>query len=100
MADALDGLPDSAKAALLIGSATDIRSAERQLREIETLRSNGAEGSGDLERLLLFEPTLGTKTAERAEEAKELARSRDEVRALLRQYTEFVCLVPYALATN
>lgn len=53
-------LPDSVKLAMVIEAASDIRGAERDLREIEILKSQQVEGSGELEResLLHFRAIL------------------------------------------
>lgn len=54
-------LPDSVKLAMVLEAASDIRGAERDLREIEILKSRQVEGSGELEReslLLRFRAIL------------------------------------------
>lgn len=47
-------LPDSVKLAMILEAASDIRGAERDLREIEILKNRQVEGSGELERESLF----------------------------------------------
>ncbi|OWZ69529.1 hypothetical protein AYX14_05076 [Cryptococcus neoformans] len=42
-------LPDSVKLTMILEAASDIRGAERDLREIEILKSRQVEGSGELE---------------------------------------------------
>jgi hypothetical protein len=51
-----DLLPDSAKIAILLEAKGDIVAAERDLREIETLKQRGVEGSGNLEGMRVFRP--------------------------------------------
>ena len=44
-----DLLPDTVKLAMVLEAAWDIKAAERDLREVEVLRSRGADGAGSLE---------------------------------------------------
>ncbi len=96
---------------MLLEAAQDIRAAERDLREIELLKTRGVEGSGTVEGpfagtgpvhftikpdgtidLLPLRPNLMHGIKRNRERSKELELSRKKVSDLLIRYNEFVRL--------
>ncbi|OXG83855.1 hypothetical protein C345_04188 [Cryptococcus neoformans A2-102-5] len=92
-------LPDSVKLAMILEAASDIRGAERDLREIEILKSRQVEGSGELEQLLPLRPNLIQAMQEVSEESRQVEHARKNVGQLLLRYNDFVrpALSPVAI---
>jgi hypothetical protein len=102
-----DLLPDQVKLAMVLEAAGDVRSAERDLREIELLHARGVEGAGTLEgmprclanlvvmanvdpALLLFKGDLAQGMRRAETRGKGLDGARKEVGELLLRYNAFV----------
>ncbi|WVF67332.1 hypothetical protein IAT40_002083 [Kwoniella sp. CBS 6097] len=84
-----DLLSDRVKLSMILEAAGDIRNAERDLREIELLRTKRVEGSGSLEELLPYRPTLIKAIKETLTRSAELDRARRDVGQLLMRYNGF-----------
>ncbi|KAL0247002.1 hypothetical protein I308_104034 [Cryptococcus tetragattii IND107] len=86
-------LPDSVKLAMVLEAASDIRGAERDLREIEILKSRQVEGSGELEQLLPLRPNLKQAMQEISQESHIVEHARKNVGQLLLRYNDFMSTV-------
>lgn len=86
-------LPDSVKLAMILEAASDIRGAERDLREIEILKNRQVEGSGELEQLLPLRPNLIQAIQEVSEESDKVEDARRNVGQLLLRYNDFMSTV-------
>ncbi|KGB76624.2 hypothetical protein CNBG_2462 [Cryptococcus deuterogattii R265] len=86
-------LPDSVKLAMVLEAASDIRGAERDLREIEVLKSRQVEGSGELEQLLPLRPNLKPAMKEISQESRKVEHARKNVGQLLLRYNDFMSTV-------
>ncbi|WRT69998.1 uncharacterized protein IL334_006991 [Kwoniella shivajii] len=84
-----DLLPDQVKLVMVLEAFQDIKGAERDLREIELLKQRGAEGSGQLEELLPFKPSLIKAINENQTRSDELLKARKDVASLLTRYNDF-----------
>ncbi|KIR27790.1 hypothetical protein I307_04693 [Cryptococcus deuterogattii 99/473] len=80
----------SVKLAMVLEAASDIRGAERDLREIEVLKSRQVEGSGELEQLLPLRPNLKPAMKEISQESRKVEHARKNVGQLLLRYNDFV----------
>jgi hypothetical protein len=97
---------------MVLEAASDIRHAERALREIDVLNQQGASGAGSLESgswywlvlklilgLLPYKGDLIEGLQETHSRSRELRESRKEVADLLRRYNEFVRHHAHSLIT-
>ncbi|WWC95140.1 hypothetical protein V866_001994 [Kwoniella sp. B9012] len=84
-----DLLPDAIKLTMVLEAYSDIRGAERDLREIDLLKNKDVQGSGNLEELLPLKPNLVSSLKQSQNTSRELSKLKKELNTLLGRYNEF-----------
>ncbi|RSH91472.1 hypothetical protein EHS25_009771 [Saitozyma podzolica] len=84
-----DLLSDEVKLAMVLEAAGDIRTAERDLRDIELLRSRGVEGAGTLEEVISLKSNLASGIRAAQSRGRDLGAARKQVGELLMRYNDY-----------
>ncbi|WVQ66722.1 uncharacterized protein L199_004911 [Kwoniella botswanensis] len=84
-----DLLPDAIKLTMVLEAYSDIKGAERDLREIDSLKNKDVQGSGNLEELLPLKPNLISSLKQTQNTSRELSKLKKELSTLLGRYSEF-----------
>lgn len=92
-ATAAELLPDAVKLAMVLEAGWDIKAAERDLREVDTLRNRGADGAGHLEKMLPYKNDLMTALKASEARSEQLHKARRDVADLLNRYSTYTSAV-------